>query len=155
MHGGGVLGGGVSDGGGVSGDGSRELVVRSLSSDQEAVSGSDSVGGEGRSLGDVRKRAGARGARQGDRSRDKGEESRARPRRNERSKVSLVLRNLARVKAESDGLLTLKRSTVALAWTPGCLKTAETTAPLAFFSGLRVVARSSLRPLASWFSSST
>ena len=50
VDGGGVLRGGVSDSGGVSGDGTGQLVVRGLSSDQEAVSGSDSVGGEGRSL---------------------------------------------------------------------------------------------------------
>jgi len=48
-----VLGSGVSDGGSVSGDSTRELIVGSLSSNEETVSGSDGVGGEGRSLVDA------------------------------------------------------------------------------------------------------
>lgn len=50
VNGSSVLRSGVPDGGSVSGDSSRELIVRSLSSNEETVSGSDGVGGEGRSL---------------------------------------------------------------------------------------------------------
>lgn len=50
MDGGRVLGGGVADGGGVLGDGTGELVVGGLSSDEEAVSGDNGVSGDGGSL---------------------------------------------------------------------------------------------------------